>query len=92
MDRKMLETEIIKILADRLNVDSGKIQLTSDLVNDLGMDSFGGIEVGYAIEDKFKIEISEEDFKNIQKVQDIVEHVEKSVSKNKELNKKEGLS
>jgi len=46
MDKKEIERKVKDVLADKLNVDIKKINLTSDVVNDLGMDSFMAIELG----------------------------------------------
>jgi len=73
MDRKKIEKEIIRILADRLDIDIEKVKLESELVNDLGMDSLAAIEVTYAIKDRFGIDIYDSDFSKIEKVKDIVE-------------------
>ena len=75
MNRKEIEQKVKEILADRLDIDIKKIKLDSDLVDDLGMDSFGAVEVMYEIKEKFGIEISEEDFSSIEKVSDIVKSI-----------------
>lgn len=75
MDRKEIEEKVKEILADRLDIDIKKIKLDSDLVNDLGMDSFGAVEVMFEIKEKFGIDVSEVDFSNVEKVIDIIEDV-----------------
>ena len=77
MDKKEIEKKVKEILADRLEIDISKIKLDSDLVNDLAMDSFGAVEVMFELKEKFRIDISQSDFSKIEKVKDIVTHLEK---------------
>jgi len=75
MNREEIEQKVKEILADILDIDAKKIELNSDLVNDFGMDSFGAIEVVFALKEQFKIDIPEEDLKNIKLVSEIVEYI-----------------
>ncbi|UCC94582.1 MAG: acyl carrier protein [Candidatus Omnitrophota bacterium] len=74
MDRKEIEKKVREILADKLDIDIKKIKLDSDLVDDLGMDSFKALELAFELKEKFGIEIKEEEFSKIQKVKHIVEY------------------
>jgi len=74
-DQAAVEVIVKDILADKLNVDKNKIASQSDLANDLGMDSFGAIEVVFELEDKFDIKIPEEDIRKVKTVGDIVTYV-----------------
>ena len=53
MNKQEIEQKVREILADRLEVDLEKVHIDSDLVNDLGMDSFGAVEVMYEMKEKF---------------------------------------
>ena len=75
MDRKKIERKVKEILADRLDIPIEKIKLNSKLVDDLGMDSFGAVEVMFAIKDMFSFNISDEDFRKVETVKDIVEYI-----------------
>ena len=77
IDRAAVELAVKDIVADKLNVDKNKIGAQADLIDDLGMDSFGAIEVVFELEDKFEIKIPEDDIKKIKTVQDIVEYIAK---------------
>lgn len=74
-DTKEVENKVIQILSDKLDIDAKKIKLESRLLEDLGMDSFGAVEVAFQIKDEFGILISQEKFNNIQKVEDIVRYI-----------------
>lgn len=77
MDKKEIEKKVKEILADRLDIDLEKIKLESKLAEDLGMDSFGAVELEFELKEKFSIEISKEDMVNIRSVKDIVEYIHK---------------
>lgn len=49
----------------------------SDLVKDLGIDSFGTLMITNALEDEFKITIDEVDFQTIRTVADIIATLKK---------------
>lgn len=75
MKKEEIEKQVKEILAKRLNIEQGKISPESKLVEDLGMDSFGAIEVVFELEDRFKIEIPEKDLAEAKKVEDIVKYI-----------------
>jgi len=75
MNKKEIEKKVKEALVARLNIDVNEIKLDSFLVEDLKMDSFGTVEVAFELKDKFGIEIPEEDFKKIKRVEDIVEYI-----------------
>ncbi len=75
MDKKEIEQKVKEILSEKLDIDINKITLESHLVDDLGMDSFGAIEVMYEIEDKFGLKVDEQTIKNFQKVKDITKYI-----------------
>lgn len=76
-----LTPKIIEILAKQLNVSPDKITLSSELTEDLGMDSLDSIEIVMALEEEFGIEIPDEDTERLKKVNDIVTYLQKRLSK-----------
>jgi acyl carrier protein len=81
----MAETNIEKgvkeILAKRLNIDENRILKTSNLKDDLGMDSFGAIEVMFEIEDRFGISVEEKDLLDVKIIQDMIDYIAKKVNR-----------
>ncbi|MBI4839210.1 MAG: acyl carrier protein [Nitrospirae bacterium] len=57
MKSKEIERKIKKILAYKLDISVEKINLTSSLSDDLGLDSFGKVELSFALEEDFGINI-----------------------------------
>ena len=80
MDKKEIEQKVKEILSEKLDIDINKITLESHLVDDLGMDSFGAIEIMYAIEEIFKLEFSEDDLTEVKCVKDISNMVEERLN------------
>lgn len=75
IDRNTVETQVKRILADQLDLDVGEIKKTAVLTDDLGVDSFGSIEIVYELEDKFGVEIPEKDLADVKTVDDIVTYI-----------------
>jgi len=76
MDRKEIEEKVKEILSEELGIKKEAITPEKRLIEDLGMDSFKAIELMFEIEDKFNIEIKEDDMKNIKRVRDAVKYIE----------------
>ncbi|MEM4244594.1 MAG: acyl carrier protein [Candidatus Nanoarchaeia archaeon] len=71
----MLEDDVIKIIADQLDVKPSKISLESKFVDDLGADSLDLVELVMTFEDNYGIEISDEDAEKLVYVKDVVEYI-----------------
>jgi len=75
MNEADIEKGVKEILLKRLDIDPEKILRTSCFKDDLGMDSFGAVEVMFEIEDKFGIEVDEKDLLDIKTVQDMLGYI-----------------
>ena len=76
MNYAEIEEKVRHILADKLDISFEKIQPSSLLRDDLGMDSLGAIEIIYEMEDAFSIKVEEVDMQNIKTVSDISAYAE----------------
>jgi acyl carrier protein len=65
-----------EILVDVLGVKSEDIKAESKFIDDLGADSLDLVELIMALEDKFDIEISDEDAEKIITVKDALDYIE----------------
>lgn len=74
-DTEAIEKRVIQILADKLDIDAEKIKPESKLMEDLGMDSFGAIEMVFELEEAFGINISDKDLEKIKVVNDVIEYI-----------------
>jgi acyl carrier protein len=74
-DKNRVGRIVKEAIANSLDLDLRKIKDDSVLKDDLGMDSFGAVELVYELKDKFNIEIPQEDFLKIKTVNDIVDYI-----------------
>ena len=62
--------KIQKLIADKLEIDEGKITLDSSFRNDLGADSLDTYELVYAIEEELGVSIPDEKANEFETVRD----------------------
>jgi acyl carrier protein len=70
-----VEATVKEILAKQLTMEVGKINLDSRLVEDLGIDSFGSVEVAFELEEKFELKIPDAALYEAKTVKDIVDYI-----------------
>jgi len=70
-----IEMTVKEVLAKQLTMDVGKINLDSRLVEDLGVDSFGSVEVAFELEEKFNIKIPDAALYEAKTVKNIVDYI-----------------
>jgi acyl carrier protein len=72
-----IDQEMIEIIVEQLSVEKDKVVPGASFVDDLGADSLDLVELIMAMEEKFDIEIPDEDAEKIVTVQDAVDYVKK---------------
>ena len=72
----MVFDQVKESLADILSCNADKIELDTDLVRDLGVDSIDTVELIMAVEDTYDIKISDKDAEDLKTVGDVVEFIE----------------
>ena len=70
-----IEATVKEVLAKQLTMDVAKINLDSRLVEDLGIDSFGSVEVAFELEEKFDIKIPDAALYEAKTVKNIVDYI-----------------
>jgi acyl carrier protein len=85
MQYSEIELLVKDILADKLDMDRNKININSDLFNELGLDSFGSIEIVFELEEKFEIKILEADIEKAKTVKDIVDYIAQRLEEKKKI-------
>jgi acyl carrier protein len=68
--------EVKEVVCEQLDADAGNVTETSKFVEDLGADSLDVVELVMALEEKFDLEIPDEEAENIQTVADAVKYIE----------------
>ncbi|WQR64149.1 acyl carrier protein [Helicobacter pylori] len=77
-DTNLFET-IQAVIAEQLNVDASQVTPEAKLVKDLGVDSLDIVELVMALEERFNIEISDEQAEKIVNVGDVMRYIEKQL-------------
>ena len=74
--------EILSGLADLVNEVAGvpveDVQMDKSFIDDLDIDSLSMVEIAVAAQDKFGVEIPDDQLKDLSTVQDVVNFVSKS--------------
>jgi acyl carrier protein len=70
--------EVKEVIVEQLNVSPDEVKLESDFVEDLGADSLDVVELVMALEEKFEIEIPDDEAEKIKTVKDVVDYIEKA--------------
>jgi acyl carrier protein len=76
MDPHNIEQKVKEIIAKKLNVGLERVNGDTRLAEDLGVDSFGAVELMFEIEEAFGLKIADSDIENIRTVRDIVVYLE----------------
>ena len=71
-----VEEKVKGIIMEQLGVDAEEVTPDASFVNDLGADSLDTVELVMALEEAFKIEISDEDAEKITTVGEAVKYIE----------------
>ena len=68
--------DIKEVVVEQLSVNPDEVNEESKFVEDLGADSLDVVELVMALEEKFDIEIPDDEAEKIQTVQDVLSYVE----------------
>ncbi|GAA7316217.1 hypothetical protein BD0109_10400 [Helicobacter pylori] len=71
--------QVRSIIAEQLNVDAAQVTPEAKFVKDLGVDSLDVVELIMALEEKFGIEIPDEQAEKIVNVGDVMRYIEKQL-------------
>ena len=81
MTTESIEQKVREILAAKLSLPLEKIGSESRLVEDLGADSFGALEVMFEVEETFGLSIPDTAVERVRCVKDIVAYVAEQMGK-----------
>ncbi len=70
-----VEADVKEIIIDQLGVDEGQVKNEASFIDDLGADSLDTVELVMAFEEKFDIEIPDEDAEKLRTVGDAVTYL-----------------
>ena len=70
-----IEQKVIALIAENQQIDAEKITIDSTF-EELGVDSFDGVNLLFAIESEFELSVSDEQAKQLRSVREMVEGVQ----------------
>ena len=70
-----MEKEAIKLIAETLGVEEKRIKKSTDLLNDLDIESLDLVDLVTAFEDKYGVEIADKDIKDLHTVGDVIDYI-----------------
>jgi acyl carrier protein len=73
-----VEAKVKEIIVEQLGVDASQVTDGASFVDDLGADSLDTVELVMALEEKFSIEIPDEDAEKITTVGQAIEYLKKN--------------
>ncbi len=68
--------EVKEVVVEQLSVSPDEVKEDSKFVEDLGADSLDVVELVMALEEKFDIEIPDDEAEKIQTVKDVIDYIE----------------
>lgn len=68
--------DVKAVIVEQLSVNADEVKLESKFVEDLGADSLDVVELVMELENKFSIEIPDEEAEKISTVKDVVDYIE----------------
>ena len=71
--------QVKEIIIDQLGVDEAQVKNEASFIDDLGADSLDTVELVMAFEEKFDIEIPDEDAEKMTTVGDAVKYMEEKL-------------
>ena len=72
-----LEEQVIKVVAEQLDVAPEKCKLEASFVDDLGADSLDLVELIMEMEEAFGVEIADEELEKIRTIKDVIDFLQK---------------
>ena len=72
--------DVKKIIIDQLGVADNDVTGDASFIDDLGADSLDIVELIMALEEKFDIEIPDEDAEKVSTVKDVVEYIKEHIA------------
>lgn len=76
-----LTERVLRIIAETQRKDPSQVTIDSSF-EELGIDSMDGVNIVFALENEFNVNVPDEDVKTIRNVRDMVEGVRKLVQSN----------
>ncbi len=70
-----IESQVIDVIVEQLGVGRDKVTPDAKFIDDLGADSLDTVELVMTFEEKFSIEVPDEDAEKLKSVADVVAYI-----------------
>ncbi len=70
-----IEEQVYTIICDQMGVNKDQLSIETSFINDLGADSLDQVELVMEFEERFDLNIPEEDAEKIQTVGDAIKYI-----------------
>ncbi|XVJ58733.1 MAG: acyl carrier protein [Tepidisphaera sp.] len=81
MTEQEIESKVIEIVAEQLQVEKGKISRTTSFVDDLNADSLDQVELVMELEDAFSTQIPDDQAEKLRTVGEAVDFIKTAKAK-----------
>lgn len=71
-----IESQVIDVIVEQLGVEREKVTPDAKFIDDLGADSLDTVELVMTFEEKFSVEVPDEDAEKLKSVADVVSYIE----------------
>ena len=85
MSPKKIEEEVRKIIINQLDISEEEVTPEASFTDDLGADSLDLVELVMAMEEKFDIDIPDEDAEGITTVQKAINYIDEQFRKSSQV-------
>ena len=75
LDAQQLEAKLIKVVAEKLNIEAKNVSAASRFQEDLGADSLDIVELLMEIENEFGVSISDDESEKLKTVGDAIQFI-----------------
>lgn len=72
-----IESKVKEIIVEQLGVEADKVTTDAKFIEDLGADSLDTVELVMAFEDKFGVDVPDDEAEGLKSVADVVAYIEK---------------
>ena len=70
-----IESQVIDVIVEQLGVDREKVTPEAKFIDDLGADSLDTVELVMSFEEKFSVDVPDEDAEKLKSVSDVVAYI-----------------
>jgi acyl carrier protein len=73
---KTIEQQVKEIIVEQLGVNADQVTSDAKFIEDLGADSLDTVELVMALEEKFQLDVPDEEAERLQTVGDVIKYIE----------------